>query len=202
MRDHAEDPDRHAARMARKRAVVEARKQQAEADRGVLVVLTGPGKGKSSSAFGMAARALGHSRRVGVMQFIKGQQPTGEEAFFSDQPGMDWRVLGEGFTWETADRQRDLDAAQAAWRIVQGWLTEEGPALVILDELCLALRYAHLAVDPALDDLRQRPAWQHVVATGRYAPQALQEAADTVSEMRAVRHAFAAGVRAQPGIEW
>ncbi|ABM62672.1 cob(I)yrinic acid a,c-diamide adenosyltransferase [Halorhodospira halophila] len=202
MREDAKDPQRHAARMERKRAVMEERRSRAQQDRGVLLVLTGSGKGKSSSALGMVARTLGHGRTAGVMQFIKGRQATGEEAFFRDQPGVDWQVMGEGFTWETADRERDVAAAQAAWRAARGWLCEQGPSLVVLDELCTVLRYEYLELGEVLDDLSRRPYGQHVVVTGRYAPQPLIDAADTVSEIASARHAFEAGVRAQPGIEW
>ncbi|MFP4147358.1 MAG: cob(I)yrinic acid a,c-diamide adenosyltransferase [Halorhodospira sp.] len=202
MREDAKDPHRHASRMERKKAVVEERKARAQQDRGVLLVLTGPGKGKSSSALGMVARTLGHGRTAGVMQFIKGGQATGEEAFFRDQPGVDWQVMGEGFTWDIADRERDVAAAQAAWRAARAWLCEQGPSLVVLDELCIVLRYEYLRLDEVLDDLSRRPHEQHVVVTGRYAPQPLINAADTVSELNCIRHAFEAGVRAQPGIEW
>ena len=202
MRDNAKEPHNHQARMERKRAVMEERKSRAQQDRGVLLVLTGTGKGKSSSAFGMVARTLGHGRTAGVLQFIKGQRTTGEEAFFRDRDGVDWRVMGEGFTWESADRERDVAAARGAWEVAQGWFQEDGPVLVVLDELCIALQQEYLDLGEVLDDLSQRPEWQHVVITGRNAPQALCNAAYTVSEVAAVRHAFEAGVRAQPGIEW
>ncbi len=202
MREEAKEPQHHAARMERKRAAMEARKRRAQQDRGVLLVLTGAGKGKSSSAWGMVARTLGHGRSAGVMQFIKGTEATGEEVFFREQPGVDWRVMGEGFTWETADRERDVAAARAAWEAARYWLRPDGPALVVLDELCLALRYEYLELGEVLDGLSQRPYAQHVVITGRHAPRPLIDAADTVSAIEPVRHAFEAGVRAQPGIEW
>lgn len=202
MRENAKDPQKHAERMKRKREAMARRIERADQDRGVLIVLTGPGKGKSSSAFGMIARTLGHGGSAHVMQFIKGKRETGETLFFRELLEVPWHVMGEGFTWDTADRERDTAAAQAAWATARGWLTEEGPDLVVLDELCIALRYEYLAVEEVLTDLAARPAWQHVVITGRNAPRPLTEGADTVSHVEAIKHAFAAGVRAQPGVEW
>jgi cob(I)alamin adenosyltransferase len=192
---------RHRARMQRRKAVVDARIAAATEQRGVLLVLTGNGKGKSSSAFGMVARALGHGMRVGVVQFIKGKYATGEKAFFRRFPEVSYHVMGEGFTWETQDRERDVRAAAAAWEVAAGMLREPAYALVVLDELNIALRYQYLALEAVLDALRSRPPAQHVVVTGRGAPVELIEAADTVTDMRVVKHAFEAGVRAQRGIE-
>ena len=197
-----EDPEaRHRARMQRKKAVVDARIAAATELRGVLLVLTGNGKGKSSSAFGMVARALGHGLRVGVVQFIKGKYATGEKAFFRRFPEVSYHVMGEGFTWETQDRQRDVRAAAAAWEVAVEMLRESAYALVVLDELNIALRYDYLTLEAVLEALRSRPPAQHVVVTGRGAPAELIEIADTVTEMRGVKHAFEAGVRAQRGIE-
>ena len=170
-------------------------------ERGVLLVLTGNGKGKSSSAFGMLARALGHGMRVGVVQFIKGRYPTGEELFFRRFPEVIYHVMGEGFTWETQDRERDVRAAQAAWDVAAALLRDTQVAMVVLDELNIALRYRYLALDDVIAALRARPAHQHVVITGRGAPAELIELADTVTDMRVVKHAFEAGVRAQRGVE-
>ena len=193
---------RHNARMVRKKDVVDDRIAAAQAERGVLLVNTGNGKGKSSAGFGLVARALGHGMRVGVVQFIKGRSDTGEEAFFRTQPGVSWHVMGEGFTWETQDRARDVATAEAAWAVAREMLQNPGFGLVVLDELNIALKYQYLDVDRVLADLRARPPMQHVVVTGRGAPPALVEAADTVTDMTPVKHAFAAGVKAMPGMEW
>lgn len=191
---------RHLARMQRKKAVIDARIAAADGERGLLLVLTGNGKGKSSSAFGMVARALGHGLSVAVAQFIKGRSDTGEEAFFRDL-GVDWRVLGEGFTWETQNLARDVETAERGWAQVRRWLNDDTIDLVVLDELTYPLKYGWLALDPVLADLRARPSMQHVVITGRGAPPNLLDAADTVSELRDVKHAFRAGIKAQRGID-
>ena len=192
---------RHRERMQRRKAVVDARIAAATVERGVLLVLTGKGKGKSSSAFGMVARALGHGMRVGVVQFIKGRYATGESLFFRRFPEVTYHVMGEGFTWETQDRERDVRAAGAAWAVAAGLLRDEQVELVVLDELNIALLYRYVPVEDVIAALRARPARQHVVITGRGAPNELMELADTVTDMRAVKHAFEAGVRAQRGVE-
>ena len=188
-------------RMQRRKAAVDARIAAASGKRGVLLVLTGNGKGKSSSAFGMVARALGHDLRVGVVQFIKGRYATGEEAFFRRVPQVSFHVAGEGFTWETQDRTRDVNAAEAGWEVASAMLRDPTVALVVLDELNIVLRYRYLALADVLAALRARPVTQHVVVTGRGAPAELLEMADTVTDMRPVKHAFDAGIGAQPGIE-
>jgi len=192
---------RHNERMARKKAVIDERIQAADIDRGVVLVLTGNGKGKSSSAFGMLARALGHGMQAGVAQFIKSRSDTGEEAFFRRQPGVQWHVLGEGFTWETQNLARDIATAQRGWAVVRGMLQDERLGLVILDELTYPLKYGWLELESVLADLAARPPMQHVIITGRGAPDGLLEIADTVSELRDVKHAFRAGVKAQPGVD-
>ena len=200
---HSPDRDtRHNARMARKKDVVDEKIAAAQAERGVLLVNTGNGKGKSSAGFGLVARALGHGMQVGVVQFIKGRSDTGEEAFFRTQPGVRWHVMGEGFTWETQDRARDVASAEAAWALAREMLQNPEVGLVVLDELNIALKYQYLDVERVLADLRARPPMQHVVVTGRGAPPALVEAADTVTDMTPVKHAFAAGLKAMPGMEW
>ncbi len=193
--------ERHRARMQRKKEVVDTKIAAAQADRGVLVVLTGNGKGKSSSAFGMVARALGHGMKVGVAQFIKGRSDTGEEAFFRRDPSVTWHVLGEGFTWETQNLARDTATAQRGWAVARELLRDPSLVLVVLDELTYPLKYGWLNIETVLADLAARPRMQHVVITGRAAPEALIEAADTVTELRDVKHAFRAGVRAQPGVD-
>lgn len=192
---------RHQARMQRKKAVVDAAIERADRDQGLLLVLTGNGKGKSSSAFGMVARALGHGMKVGVAQFIKGRSDTGEEGFFRRQSGVVWHVLGEGFTWETQNLARDTETARRAWAVVREMLHDPSLGLVVLDELTYPLKYGWLSIETVLEDLASRPPMQHVVITGRAAPDALIEAADTVSELRDVKHAFRAGVRAQNGLD-
>lgn len=197
----AEAAERHRAHMQRRKAAVDARIAAASGKRGVLLVLTGNGKGKSSSAFGMVARALGHDLRVGVVQFIKGRYATGEEAFFRRVAQVSFHVAGEGFTWETQNRARDVSAAEAGWETAAVLLRDPAVALVVLDELNIVLRYRYLALDRVVAALRGRPTGQHVVITGRGAPAELLALADTVTDMRAVKHAFEAGIGAQPGIE-
>ncbi|MGO4702830.1 cob(I)yrinic acid a,c-diamide adenosyltransferase [Dyella sp. 2RAB6] len=194
--------ERHRERMQRKKELVDRKIARATIDRGVLVVNTGNGKGKSSSGFGMLARSLGHDFHCGVVQFIKGSFSTGEEAFFRRFPEqVDYHVMGEGFTWETQDKARDIAAAQAAWQIAARMLTDERYRLVLLDELNIALVKQYVTLEQVLPALAARPAGQHVVVTGRGAPDALVALADTVTEMRVVKHAFEAGIRAQLGIE-
>ena len=192
----------HRTRMQRKKAHIDARIAEANIDRGVVVVNTGNGKGKSSSAFGMVARALGHQMRVAVVQFIKGSFSTGEETFFRRFPNeVDYHVMGEGYTWDTQDRERDVRTAMAAWEIAKGFLSDPAFGLVVLDELNIALKMRYIPVEDVVAALRARPPQQHVVITGRAAPPEIIEAADTVTEMQDVKHAFRAGVRAQPGVE-
>ncbi|WP_027590850.1 cob(I)yrinic acid a,c-diamide adenosyltransferase [Pseudomonas sp. RL] len=203
MGESAERDARHQARMQRKKAVVDEKIAAARDECGLLLVHTGNGKGKSSSAFGMVARALGHGLKVGVVQFIKGAASTGEEAFFRRFPEqVRYHVMGEGFTWETQDRPRDIVRAAEAWAVARALLADPDIALVVLDELNIALKYGYLELDAVLADIQARPAMQHVVATGRGAPPGLVEAADTVTEMALVKHAFQAGVKAQKGIEF
>jgi cob(I)alamin adenosyltransferase len=194
---------RHRDRMRRKKELIDRRIAKATIDRGVLVVNTGNGKGKSSSGFGMLARSLGHGFRCGVVQFIKGSFSTGEEAFFrmfEDGP-LDYHVMGEGYTWETQDKARDIAAAMAAWDVAERMLADPGYDFILLDELNIALVKQYIPLDRVLDACRARPERQHVVITGRGAPDALVELADTVTEMRVVKHAYQAGIRAQKGVE-
>ncbi|MBU0653999.1 MAG: cob(I)yrinic acid a,c-diamide adenosyltransferase [Gammaproteobacteria bacterium] len=191
----------HKQRMERKKAVIDASIAQASADKGLLLVLTGNGKGKSSSAFGMVGRALGHGLKVGVCQFIKSRTDTGEEAFFGKQPNCEWHVLGDGFTWDTQDREQDIATSQRGWEIARKMLADPAYDLVVLDELTYLLNYAYLDAEQALADIAARPPMQHVVVTGRAASPALRELADTVSEIVDEKHAFRAGVQAQKGID-
>jgi cob(I)alamin adenosyltransferase len=192
----------HRERMQRRKAVVDGRIAAAGGERGVFLIHTGNGKGKSSAAFGLLARALGHGLRATVVQFVKSRSDTGEEAFFRRQPGVVWHVLGAGFTWETQDADRDAAAAQAAWQAARLALTDPAQNLVILDEFTYALKYHWLELDEVLTAIAARPAGQHLVVTGRGAPAELVAAADTVTEMAAVKHAFQAGIKAMPGIEF
>lgn len=199
--DKPDRAERHRQRMQRKKAVVDAAIASADQEQGLLLILTGNGKGKSSSAFGMLARALGHGMTVGVAQFIKGRSDTGEEAFFRKQDGVTWHVLGEGFTWDTQDLERDTATAQRGWAVVQGMLQDESIDLVVLDELTYPLKFGWLDLTTVINDLNNRPPMQHVVITGRGAPKALCEVADTVTEMADTKHAFRAGIIAQKGID-
>lgn len=194
--------ERHRDRMQRKKAVVDEKIKQAQRDQGVLIINTGNGKGKSSSGFGMVARALGHGMKVGVVQFIKGRMDIGEEKFFRRFPEVDYHVMGEGFTWETQDRQRDIEAATAAWLKAKAMLKDPGYDLILLDELNIALKYQYIDINDVIDSLQNRPAMQHVIITGRAAKAELIEIADTVTEMREVKHAFKSGIRMQKGIEY
>lgn len=191
----------HQQRMQRKKAHIDAQIAQANQDKGLLLVLTGNGKGKSSSAFGMVARALGHGLKVGVAQFIKNRRDTGEEAFFNQFSEMDWHVLGDGFTWDTQSLEQDIATAQRGWQVAQRMLADASYDLVVLDELTYLINYHYLAEQPILDAIRNRPPQQHVVVTGRAACQSLIDLADTVSEIQDVKHAYRAGIQAQKGID-
>ncbi len=192
---------RHAARMARKKAVIDAAIAAATDERGLLIVITGNGKGKSTSAFGTLARALGHGMKAGVVQFIKNRTDTGEEAFFGKQPGVEWHVTGDGFTWDTQNREQDIATAQRGWWVAKAMLADATYQLVVLDELTYLLSYGYLDADEVLDALAQRPKMQHVIVTGRGAPDELIEMADTVSIIADEKHAYRAGVKAQRGID-
>jgi len=188
--------------MQRKKQVIDAAIEKADKSKGLLLVLTGNGKGKSSSAFGMVARALGHHMRVAVAQFIKGRSDTGEEAFFRDHPAVSWHVLGEGFTWETQNLERDIATAKKAWELVRTFLRDENINLLVLDELTYPLKYGWLDIDEVMTDLQARPAMQHVVITGRAAPERLCQVADTVTILKDEKHAFKEGIMAQPGVDF
>jgi cob(I)alamin adenosyltransferase len=199
--DEADRNERHRQRMEKKKAVVDAKIAQAVEERGVIVVATGNGKGKSTSGFGMLARALGHGMQVGVVQFIKGSFSTGEEAFFRRFPEVRYFVMGEGYTWETQDRERDIAKAAIAWKVAAEMLSDSAIQLVLLDELNIVLKLGYLQVADVIAALERRPAMQHVMITGRGAPPELVEVADTVTQMQPIKHAFDAGVRAQKGVE-
>jgi len=191
----------HRQRMIRKKALVNAAIANADRDKGLLLVLTGNGKGKSSSAFGMVARTLGYGLKAGVLQFIKSRHDTGEEKFLGAQPRVQWQVLGDGFTWDTQNRDEDIASAQHAWKVAQGMLNDASLHLLVLDELTYLLNYSYLDAQQVCADLAARPPMQHVVITGRAAPEYLLRMADTVSEILDVKHAFRDGIRAQQGID-
>lgn len=195
---------RHKAKMANRKAVQDAEVAgKTIAEKGLLIVNTGPGKGKSTAAFGLVLRALGHGWRVGVVQFIKGAWDTGERRVlerFSDQ--VRWHTLGEGFTWETQDKARDIAMAEAAWMMSRELMDDPSIRLLVLDELNIALRYDYLPLAEVVATLQSRRPDLHVVVTGRNAKPLLIEAADLVTEMSVVKHHFAAGVKAQAGIEF
>jgi len=198
---------RYIQRMARKKAVVDHGIAVAQDERGVLLINTGNGKGKSSAAFGVVARALGHGMKVAVVQFVKGRSDTGEEAFYNRvaelMPGaIHWHVSGEGFTWETQDSARDAAAAQAAWGLAGSYLADPEIGLVVLDEFTYPLKYGWLDLAPGIEALAARPPLQHVIITGRAAPEGLVAIADTVTDMTLIKHAFKAGIKAMPGLEW
>lgn len=201
MTQEAERNARHKQRMARKKEVVDAAIARATENRGIILVNTGNGKGKSSAAFGMVARTLGYGLKAGVVQFIKSRRDTGEEKFLGTQPNVQWQVLGDGFTWDTQNRDADIATAQRAWTVAQSFLSDASLHLVVLDELTYLLKDGYLDELQVCADLLARPPMQHVVITGRAAPQCLLDIADTVSDIQDVKHAFRAGVCAQPGID-
>ncbi len=201
--DEAERNARHRERMARRqaaRARVLATKTE---ERGLLIVHTGAGKGKTTAAFGMVMRCLGHGMRVGIVQFVKGAWQTGERTVLARFPELvTCRAMGEGFTWDTQDRVRDIAAARAAWEAAQQMIADPSYRLVLLDELNIVLRYDYLPRDEVIAALKAKPGDLHIVVTGRNAPPELIEAADLVTEMTLVKHPFRGGVKAQAGIEF
>lgn len=203
MTDEAEDAARHKAKMAKRKAVQDAEVAGKTLEKGLLIVNTGPGKGKSTAAFGLILRALGHGWRIGVVQFIKGAWSTGERKAldtFGDQ--ISWHSMGEGFTWETQDKARDIAAATRAFGKAKALMADESIRLLVLDELNIALRYDYLPLAEVVAVLQARRPDLHIVVTGRNAKSELIEAADLVTEMTLVKHHFAAGVKAQEGIEF
>jgi cob(I)alamin adenosyltransferase len=203
-----EDAARHREKMQKRKAVQDAEVAGKTIEKGLLLVHTGAGKGKSTAAFGLLLRMAGHGRPTAVVQFIKGAWSTGERGplqRLTDADGtplVEWHSMGEGFTWETQDRARDVAACRRAWNKALELLHRPGLGLLVLDELCIALRYDYLSVEEVVAALAARDPALHVVVTGRNAPQALRDAADLVTEMRPEKHHFAAGVKAQQGIEF
>lgn len=199
-----DDPDaRHSAKMRKKKAARDRMMAGKSGEHGLLIVNTGPGKGKTSAAFGMILRCLGHGMRVGVVQFIKGAMDTAERTVLEGYPELvTIRAMGEGFTWETQDRARDVAAAERAWGLAADMLADPSYAMVVLDEINVVLRYGYLPTAPVLEAIAARPALQHVVMTGRNASEDIIEAADLVTEMKLIKHPFRSGVKGQRGVEF
>jgi cob(I)alamin adenosyltransferase len=193
----------HREKMQRRQAARKKVLATKTEERGLLIVHTGAGKGKSTAAFGMVLRCLGHGMRVGIVQFVKGAWGTGEREVLARFPDLvTCRAMGEGFTWDTQDRARDIAAARAAWELAKEMIADPSYRMVLLDELNIVLRYGYLPLDEVMAALKAKPRDLHIVVTGRNAPAELIEAADLVTEMSLVKHPFRAGVKAQPGIEF
>jgi cob(I)alamin adenosyltransferase len=199
MRSEAE----HTARMAKKKVVQDKIVAAKTIEKGLLMVHTGPGKGKTTAALGMAVRMMGHGRKVGIVQFVKGAMTTGEKVIFDAFPDLvEFKPMGEGFTWDTQDRARDIAVAREGWDEIRRMIADPSYAMVVADEINIVLRYDYLPLDEVLAGFAARPAMTHVVATGRNAPEALIAAADLVTEMGQVKHPFRGGVKAQAGVEF
>jgi cob(I)alamin adenosyltransferase len=193
----------HKDRMERLKASVDRRIEAAQEEKGLLIVYTGAGKGKTTAAMGMALRCMGHEKKVAIVQFIKGAIDTAEErALKSFGEQITFLRMGEGYTWETQNQERDTQFAQQAWKTVCGFLQDPSYAMVILDEFNIALQHAYVRLEEVLPALRARPSMQHVVITGRGGPAGLLEEADLVTEMKQVKHPFRKGIKAQPGVEF
>ena len=198
-----EEEKRHQQRMQKKKALIDAKVAKATEERGVLIVLSGPGKGKSSSGFGTVIRCIGHGYKAAVVQFIKGTWDCGERNFLQQRcPEVPFIVMGSGFTWETQSRERDREAAQQAWQQTKTLLNDASLHLVLLDELTYILKYGYIDAEEVYEALRKRPREQSVIITGRGAPPALKELADTVSMIDDKKHAFRAGIKARKGVEY
>lgn len=194
---------RHKRAMEKQKSRVDASIARANTERGVAILLTGNGKGKSSSAFGMVMRALGYGYRVGVVQFIKGEQLSGEEIYLREHcPQVDFHQMGTGFTWNTQDRSGDIAAARATWEKARAMLDDPAYHLVVLDELTYMLAFDYLSEEEVLEAIAERPAQQSVVVTGRGGGSALQDLMDTVSEVREIKHAFNSGIKARRGVDY
>ncbi len=192
----------HKQRMVKRKEVMDAKIAKATEERGVLILLKGNGKGKSSSAFGTMLRSVGHGKKCAVIQFIKGRSETGEYKFFKNHPQVEWHVMGHGFTWETQDKQQDIKAAQQAWAMAEKLLQDDSYDMLVFDEMSYMFKYDYLDVAPVVAALQQRPKKQNVIITGRTMALPLQDIADTISVVQDERHAFRLGVKAQIGIEY
>ncbi|MGL4835409.1 MAG: cob(I)yrinic acid a,c-diamide adenosyltransferase [Shewanella sp.] len=193
--------ERHKARQQKLKAGVDAKIAAAQDEKGILLVLTGNGKGKSTSGFGTVARAVGHGKKAAVVQFIKGTWECGERNLL-EGAGVTFHVMGTGFTWETQDKEKDTAAALVAWEAAEALLQDESIDCVMLDELTYMVSYHYLDVERVLTALNNRPPMQHVIITGRACHRAIIELADTVSEVQPIKHAFEAGIKAQPGFDY
>jgi len=194
---------KHNAAMAKQKTNIDASIDAADTERGVAILLTGDGKGKSSSAFGMVMRALGYGHKVGVVQFIKGEQLSGEEIYLKEQcPQVDFYQMGTGFTWDTQDRSGDITAAIRTWAVAKPMLQDASYNLVVLDELTYMIAYNYLPEDEIIHAIINRPTGQSVVVTGRGGGAALQGVMDTVSEVKEIKHAFKAGIMARKGVDY
>lgn len=193
--------ERHKKRMQRKKMHIDSRIEEANIDTGIVVLLTGNGKGKSSSALGMVCRALGYDMNIGIAKFLKGMQDTGEDVFLAKQPNIQTAFMKTGFTWDTQNKEYDTTMAIETWQKAQSYLKDDSVDLVVLDELTYMISYKYLDEQMILDALKNRPKNQHVVITGRAASKSLIEIADTVSEIKDIKHAFRANIKAQNGID-
>jgi cob(I)alamin adenosyltransferase len=201
--DIVKDSARHAEKMKKKKAARDKIMATKTIEKGLLIVHTGKGKGKSTAAFGMIFRAIGHGMRAGVIQFVKGAWATGERTVLEKFPDLvTIKAMGEGFTWETQDRMRDVAHSRAAWEAAKTMIADPGYQIVLLDELNIVLRYDYLPLTEVIEALKARPPGKHVIVTGRNAREELIEIADLVTEMEQVKHPFRSGVKAQPGIEF
>lgn len=202
MTTRSNEEEKHQQKMAKKKAMIDAKIAAAQEERGILILLKGNGKGKSSSALGTMARSLGYGKKCAVIQFIKGQNETGEQRFFQDHPLVDWHVMGHGFTWETQDKSQDIAAAEKAWALAEQLLQDESYDFLLFDEMSYMFKYGYLDVEPVVKALQARPKMQNVMITGRTMATPLQDIADTISTVQEDRHAFHQGVKAQEGIEF
>jgi len=203
MSDNSRRDAKHKAAMEKQKASVDASIAAAEEERGVAILLTGNGKGKTSSAFGMVMRALGYGHKVGVVQFIKGEQLSGEELYLKNQcPQVEFHQMGTGFTWDTQDRSTDIEAAKNTWALAVPMLKDHSFDLVVLDELTYMLAFDYLSEADVLEAISHRPESQSVVVTGRGGGSALQDIMDTVSEVKDVKHAFNVGIKARKGVDY
>ena len=193
----------HKKKMQKQKEKVDAHIAEANIEKGIMILLTGNGKGKSSSAFGMVLRAMGYGHKVGVVQFIKGQQLSGEEMFLKEKlPEVEFYQMGTGFTWNTQDRKSDIEAAERTWAVAEKMLQNESLDLVVLDELTYMIAYTYLDENRVIEALKNRPYEQSVIVTGRGGGAQLKELADTVSEVKDIKHAYKAGVKARKGVDY
>lgn len=193
--------ENHQKRMQKTKEKVDARIEAAQEERGIFIVITGNGKGKSTSGFGTVTRAVGHGLTAAVAQFIKGTWDCGERNLL-EKNGVEFHVMNTGFTWNTQDREKDIAAADKVWQEAKKLLADESVDLVMLDELTYMITYKYLELDDVVEAIKNRPANQHVIVTGRAAHRTLTDMADTVSEVRPTKHAFDAGIKAQKGVDW